>query len=311
MREKRRINAVNLELLLRPTTFSSTILAEMWDGLGLLERVSVLLRFLEESRGLFGEKMKIKVLNDPSPVVRMLAVRCCHIIEEYEPDLYAKLKADPSALVRAAMNSDVPLFDKEEFGLLSHIERLGVIALSDYVWEEEFAEFIVDGLQSAALQEKEAAELVVEFVRNPKLLHGKNREPEDGLDWYSMNKAFEAIWNLTTCTPARVHHAIAWEYPLEIGDSVIPDEMLNRMSKHAIKALVWRRYKPLLELIESAPERFSEEIKQAVQQSADVEQNRQPVYSDLDALREEFSQFRHETTERLDALLRYLSRHTG
>lgn len=303
------VNKEHIELFFRPTVFSQTILAEIWDALSLLERINLLL-CLRGSSGLMVKELRIKTLKDPSPVVRMLAVKCTYISEDDEPELYAGLKADPSALVRAAVTQQhISYFiTAENLGPLSHIERLGLIALSDSLNEEDFAQFIVDGLRNQTLPEEEAAELVCEFVRNPNLSAGFDREPADGLDWYSMQKDFEAIWDLTTCTPPRVHQAIAWEYPLEVCDNSISDEMLNRMNESVIEALVWCRYRPLLKLLESTPERFSDKIKKAAQQSANKNKIKKNAHSELDILREELNKLRAEMGERLDTLFRQIER---
>ena len=251
----------NFELFFRQTTFSEMLLVEIWDGLSLMERIELLIYFVESGRFL-NDELKIKALSDSNPVGRMLAVQCSNICQDKKPDLYSRLKEDPSALVRAVATAGVGSFFviPDVFKSWNHIERLTHIALSDSFSGESLAEFIISGLQSQSLLEKEAAELVCEFVQNPKLTKGLGREPVDGLDWYSIGKEFKAIWNLTTCTPWFVHSSIARKYPLEIGDNFIPVETINRMKEGAIKNLIWRQYKPLLKLIEKNPKQFSEGV---------------------------------------------------
>ncbi len=255
----------NLELLYRPTVFSRKLLAEMWDGLSLMERVDLLLDSAK-FKGFMGDELHMKALSDSNPVVRMLAAQCSYVSKDEEPDLHAQLKADPSPLVRAVMNGATSFFvTPDVFKRWNHIERLTHIALTDFFSGESFAEFITSGLQSQTLPEKEAAELVCEFVHNPKFSKSLTREPADGIDWYSIGQDFKAVWNLTTCTPWVVHSLIAWEYPLEIGDNSVTVEMINRTHDGVIKALIWRQYKPLLEFIKNKPKQFSEGVLKEVE----------------------------------------------
>lgn len=272
------------ELFNRQTIFSRTLVAEMWDGLSLLERVDFLLNLVELRQSLMDNELRSKVLNDPNPVVRMLAVKCNYISEDKEPDLYAQLKADPSAVVRVALLTGFC----RDLKPLSHAERLGVIALSEKLSDiKDFAEFIVNGLQGGqtlneaeagveglrldctgselqrgqTLSEAEAAELVREYVLNPKLAEHLGNEPVDAYDMVTKGKIFEAIWNLTTCTWGKVHSAIAEYYPMRTIDCSISEAMIERFNDNVLGILVYRQYRPLLELIKNKPERFSKEVK--------------------------------------------------
>lgn len=300
----------HFELLLRRTRFGHAILNEAWDGLTVKERIELLLHLIP--LGSSPRELITKALNDPSPVVRMLAVKgSC--ISKQDPDLYAKVQSDPSPLVRAALalNDGGLIFDLKGLLSMPQIERLGVIALSDpSIDGENFAQFIVDNLQNKAISESEAAELVDEFVRNPHAIFEVEAEPidiKDGIEWYSRNKGFTDIWNLTTCTPFPVHRAVAWKYPLYTGDGdTIPDEMLGRMSVQALEALVFRGHKPLLDRLEKNPEQFDERVRKAIEAAAIGEDGTgkggtRPE-SEIGELREELNELRTEMRELFQAL---------
>lgn len=297
------------ELFLRRTTFSQTLLAEIWDGLTTKERVEVLLH--PTLKNLWPPELAMKAASDSNAAVRMLSVRW--ISEKDDPESYAKLKLDESPLVRAAIAEGRfgLLADPEKLLPLSQIERLGVVALSSTfgIGEEPFAKFIVDSLQNHALSESEAAELLCEFIRNPRTAFSVERQPLDGMDWHSIRRAFEAIWNLTTCTPIPVHHTIAWEYPLQTGHGdLIPAEMFTRMSVEALSALVFRGHKPLLDQIMKTPESFDEHVREAVE-AADIGKDapsereaRALVRSDLGEARQDVVELRQEMRELFEAL---------
>jgi hypothetical protein len=294
----------HFEILLRPTWFCRKLLVEIWNDLNTSERIDLMLHF-----GSLPAELKEKALNDSNPVIRMLAAKACDISESSDPELYEKLKADKSPFVRATLYTKGLFPDSFEYELdalikLSHVERLGAIALSDFISGKPFAKFICEGLQNQSFSEKEAAQLVIEFVRNPKLNRGMERESLDGMHWHTRKGNFDAIWNLTTCTTPKVHLIIALEYPLKFGFSnTIPEEMFERMSKESLRQLVWRGHKPLLKLIEENPEQFDEEINNAAQDFAEIEdklERQEP--SEVDELSMELKEFRDEVNNRLDTI---------
>jgi hypothetical protein len=254
------------------------------------------------------DELKNKALSDSNPVIRMLAVKNSHISESDEPELHAKLKSDKSPFVRAAMHARNILafpYDLNDLRNLSHIERLGAIALSDSISETNFAKFIIEGMKNQLFSEKEAAELVLEFVRNPNLHRGLKIKPSDGMDWHSRKENFEAIWNLTTCTSPMVHIPIAAEYPIVWGDNdTFPNDIFGRMNQEALMEIVWRGYKPLIDKINKNPERFNEEIQKAARDYSELEttletQERSEEYEEFF---KELKELRSEVNERLDAM---------
>jgi len=250
----------HFELLLRRTPFCTSLLSQVWDGLSTLERIDLLLHFIETGTTI-SEEIMTKAIGDPNPVIRMLTIKCSSISEHDDSGLFEKIKSDSSPLVKVALQEQPLLFDVDKILQFTHIEKLGLIAFSNYISGESFAELIVQGLQNNKISEDEASEIVLEFIRNPKLIENVKREPIDGLDDYTLNKDFAAIWGLTTCTSPRIHNVIAWEYPLSIVDKgTFPDEMLDRMSKNALVALIWRNHAPLFKCISEFPERFDKDI---------------------------------------------------
>jgi hypothetical protein len=266
------MDEIKFELLLRQTPFCSLILSELWDQLNILEKIELLNYYSSKSKAV-PEQICIKAVQDPNPIVRMLAAKNTYFFFKPENrELHQKLLEDSSLFVTSAMHVNRKLKD---FDKLSQLEKLGVIALSSSIDHEEFANFISNSLQKEMISENDAADLVIEFVRNLRLRPLRLEEGEyfeEGLDWYSNLKQFEAIWNLTTCTPPKVHYVIASEYPLETGqlDDTFSEEMLFNMSEDAIEILVWRQYKPLLALIVKTPERFNNKIHDAVSQTKDT-----------------------------------------
>ena len=188
-------NAI-FELLFRETVFSSELLVDIWDSLTTLERIEVANKLKSMPKRLLS-----KAINDPNPVVRMLAGRNNTISKDNASDLYEKLLADTSPIVKAGIMSKSFLFDTKTLIPLSHVARLGVIALTDGLPGKSFSEFILGGLKSKLFTETEAGELVIEFVRNPALTRNMLREPIDGMDDHMMGENFKAIWELTVTTP--------------------------------------------------------------------------------------------------------------
>lgn len=292
--------------MLRDTPFSRVLVAELWDNLSSLERIDILTQLGSIPTGLFK-----KAFNDTSPVVRMLAVKSFYLDQGEEPELYEKIRSDRSPLVQAAIQETEVGLDLEEMGSLSQIEKLGVVALSGSILDESFADFIIKGISNQIISEQEASALVFEFVRNPHCKFAIERESLDGLDNYSLNKGFNDIWNLTTCTSRKVHHAIVWEYSLTTGDGdTIPEEMLNRMSNETLEALVWRNHKPLLDLVKKNPKKFDNKIVGAVETNSDYPTSTaiiDPIKgNDIDLLRVELLRVKEEINERFDLLTQQL-----
>lgn len=311
----------HFELLLRRTPLCQALLSDAWEGLNTGQRIDLLLHLVGPSAAMPADLLA-KAITDPNAVVRMLAAKGSYISERDDPDLYARLMNDPSPFVRAAMKGDKLFIDKSDLSSLTdHVERLGVIALADFVSDEAFAAFISEGLAQKTLSEEEAAELVIEFVRNPNNISGIEKEPVDGLDWYSITKGFEAMWSLTTSTPLKVHHIIAWEYPLRTGDGpalshTIPDEMLDRMSTHALEALAHRQYEPLLKKLKETPDKYDEKVHEAARLEAEFGGSKKSHgRSEIASLREELEEFRVEVRERVDELAQqitdFMSRRRG
>lgn len=292
----------HFELLLRPTSFGTFLLTEVWDDLNTLERIDLM-----TSLDCIPNELVDKALKDSNPVIRMLALWICGFSEEHDVDWDQVLEADKFPFISAALHArrffpTPPALD--DFIKLIHIQRLGAIALSDCISEKHFAKFICEGLQKKLFSEKEAAELVFEFVKNPWLNRELRSGPLNGDDWHTKSKDFEAIWNLTTCTPPEVHYAIAAEYPFEWGlQDTIPRKILDRMSQDALEALAYRGYEPLLKLIKQNPKRYDKKVQEVAQASAELRDNDEiiePLYSDESIAK--LRKFRSEVNERFDKI---------
>lgn len=301
------------EFLFRKTTFCRALLSEAWDALNGGQRIELLLQLGAQSVVL-PETLQSKAFADPNPVVRMLAVKYSYIVKGDSPGLDTKLMGDVSPFVRAVMKAET-VVDSDVLKPLDHIERLGVIALTDTVDDTSFAEFIVESLKNHSISEHEADELVTEFVHNPNLVRIVERKVDDGLDWYMIKKNFEAIWQLTTCTPPVVHREIAWKYPLFTGSrDTISDELLDHMSKLTLGALAFRQHKPLLKRLQTYPERFGEDIHRSAEEGARYgTELPEPValQTRLDEfhaeMRETIEKFRAEIQESMKSLSRQIA----
>jgi hypothetical protein len=299
-----------LEFLLRRTSFCRTVLSESWDILGGSERIELLLHLWAQDSGV-PEDLPSKACTDPNPVIRMLAAKCSYVSEQEFPELYVKLMNDDSPLVRAAMKGGGLSVRRRDLEPLSHIERLGVIAMAEHIDEESFAEFIEESLKDHSLAEDEAVVLVIEFLRNPNVVRNIESEPLDGMDAYTIRQQFDAVWRLTTSTPPNVHRDLAWEYPLHLGGDLsgptipatIPAEMLNYMSKTALEALAYRQHELLLEKLKTSPEKFDEEIHHSAQYGAERDEaTKANAPSEMAALREDLDALRAEIWKSMDAL---------
>jgi len=299
----------HFELLLRGTPFGLTLLLEIWDDLNTMQRIDFLLHQVEQS-SVVPTELIFKAIDDPNPVVRMFAVYKSYISEEENPELYAKLINDTSPLVRAARNSNKLMFEEKDLIALDHTGRLGVIALADYHYSNVFVQFITNGLQNNSLSEDEAAELVTEFVSNPKILSSTTEEPSDGQDWYYQGECFKAIWSLTNTTPPNVHSQIVWKYPIKTEGGLghkIPEELIDGMSESALYALARRQQEYLLKKLEETPDKYDKKIHEAALDGSDepgfIKKN---AYSEIEELRRELEQFRDEMRESLNILTEHL-----
>lgn len=310
------MNNKYLELLLRRTSFSEALLSHLWDSLDEIQRIELLLQFTFKQEAV-PRDIQVKAVQDKSPIVRMLSARSTSFFFERDnPELHGKLLSDSSSFVKAAMNLSIDVADLLQ---LTHLERLGVIALSTSIDEEKLANFILNSLEKQLMTETEAASLVVEFVRNPRLkpiILGDGQYFEDGLLWHTNWSQFKAIWNLTTCTPPKVHHVIAYEYPLTTGqDDPIPEEMIYRMSEDALVAIVWRQHKPLLDLIEKNPEHFNERVHDAVRLASEADSTISSNVDEKDASSGSIDKLRTEIHSRLDDMenniIKVLSKRRG
>jgi hypothetical protein len=251
-----------------------------------------------------------KAANDSNSIVRMLAVKDGYLAEEDNPELYIRLTNDDSPLVRAALKADGGrcLWNLDLLSL-SQVERLGVIALAHIFNQETFIAFISDGLSENLLSEDEAAELVTEYILNPKLVKCSIRE-----DWdisSTKRKEFEKMWNLTTSTSPKVHSTIAWEYPTKTDGALghsIPDEMLERMSPYALEALAYRQFGPLFKKLTETPEKFDQSIHDAARNAALAYQSKSHDQTEIASLREELREFRAEVKDCLGALAQHISK---
>ncbi len=302
----------HFELLLRQSPFCRAMLSDVWEALNSGQQIDLLLHLSRQSTGI-PRNLQLRATQDANPVIRMLAVRCSYVSAEHTPGLYSRLINDPSPLVRAEIKRhDRHFIDARDFASLSQEERLGVVALSDSLYERALAEFVTEGLVKKILTEHEAVELVVEFMRNPSFVRNLERDPGDGLDRGTMRENFEAIWNLTTSTPPRVHKVIAWEYPLRTARGVlphtIPDEMLERMSTEALQALAFRGYEPLLDRINKTPDKFDQKVRDAAHNGAELRcLKTNDDQSEIALLREELDKLRTEIRGDIDALAQQIS----
>ena len=82
------------------------------------------------------------------------------------------------------------------------------------------------------------------------------------------------------------------------------------MSNESLEALVWRNYKPLLDLLKKSPKQFDEKIHKAVEVNSDYQTSTRitdPLKgNDIDILRVELLRIKEEINERVDALTQQL-----
>ena len=298
----------NFEILQRGTKFSKLIFEEIWEFLSSSERIYLMMDFEDLEEGIIE-----KALEDPNPYIRMLAVKATLIDENNNPEKYNKIKKDESYIVQIALKRQKGLFiDANKLKSFDHAERLGIIALSaDGLSEESFAEFICEGLKGNLFSEREAREMLMEYLRNPNLV---NKEigyiPDDNPGYWicSTENKFNAIWNLTTCTPPNVHYIIANEYPLYLSNGhTIPDKILRNMSDDALERLIWRRYEPLINDINKNFESYSEKVVSTSIKIKDyIEEDKEYIIrfkdDSNDDLNEKFDNFRLQINNRLDKM---------
>jgi hypothetical protein len=297
------MDATRFEIFLRGTEFSATILEQLWLEMSTFEKVDFMLD-CKQNRRYLPKKINMMALGDGSALIRMLASKLAHQPTEAEAKLINNAETDPNTFVRASCG----FCHFEKIIDLPHDERLARVALTDMgLFGNHFADFITDNLTNGKLAEKEAMELVDEFVNNPAA--ARYLEVDDSSEC-AIYRDFNAIWNLTLLSPA-LSDKIIWKYPLVSGDGgTIPSEVLDKMSTDQMSKLIWRGYKPLIQAINKNPRGFD---KKLVKDAIDAKRysGSSGKRSETELLSDELRLAKTEILAKLDAVLTKSSESSG
>ncbi len=251
------------EYLRRGTRFSALLAIEYWSVLTSKERIE----FLFTLRRSIPDDLLSIALSDESSVVRMVAAQ---FSQGSQNDARRKAKSDPSQLVRGAF--EIRIYSATALAALSQTERTVAIALSERVSGTALAEFIRNGVKDGSLSVEDAADLLHEFCCNPDLLSGYTewdriilgeRRDAEGSLVYGFGQEFRDLWLLTTDLPYSVTWPISEEFPTDSLHYSIPVEVLHKAPEGVLAGIAGRGYRPLLDLIDKEPDKYSERVLEA------------------------------------------------
>lgn len=199
-------------------------------------------------------------IDDACDLVRMIACSP-EFAHESVQDRLDEMAKDKSMYVRASAHAHSPI--ATALTALSQRERVLMIGLKRRCLTGDFVKALKAGLTSGTLSDKEAAELVRAFSKNPNLVRDYE-DPEsirDGIDFWSVNSSFKKFWQFGAESPMEVALAVADYFPT--GSSKLCEVPLDLLTPAMLEALVYRKYEPLLRRIRENPSAFSDSVVKA------------------------------------------------
>lgn len=273
---------------LTDTPLNRVLLLECWDALS-PESKGDLLGHYSETRTCPGWLVQ-KALDDPLPYIRYLAVsnwRYSPVDAEDQP-LMARIEADPSPLVRAALL-------RKEYGSqgmgwmleVSQLERLVYMGRHHTISGDFLYRFLIEAV--GKIPDEELADLMTEYCRNPDIRESLTQSSGDGeSDWIAWTW-FVKVWELIGVVPKAVYMPILWYFPTEAqGRHSVPEEVLAKLVKDddaGLGALLWRhdaRLPKLRERVAQHPEEFCEQARYGAEMFAKYAQMGRPEPTPLE-----------------------------
>lgn len=233
------------------------LIESIWSRLSVIEKSDLLLN----QRLSYHESIVSLASVDECDAIRMLAYSprliTLHLLKGIEAAVN-----DKSLLVRAAAyankNFDLALKSLNQEG------RLIMIGLRRSGGATAILDFVKYGLSTNTLSTKDAADIFSAYSINPNLTadYTDSNRIRDGVDFFSVNSTFQAVWAYANEAPRDIADAISDKFPM--GHQEIQEIPLESCTPNVLEALVWRGYKPLLEKINDNPNAFSKEVNKAL-----------------------------------------------
>jgi hypothetical protein len=244
-----------LEDLLRPTPLGRTKLMAAWDGLDVTSQLEVLAEVVSCSeRTSYDRAFWEKALTSHCEYVRYVAARDADLNDRDPNDLrlLKQIEADPSVLVRnARAGAFYP--EPDQFAAFPIETKLILVGGDDPPPSgERFAQWVELSIGNEATDQQELVDVVVEYMRNPKLKEKSEWEDIDGLTWWGIGQEFIALWNLVPKAPKPVAIELLRHLPVSASFGIgynIPEEVLKWVETSPyVAVLLWREDVEMSEL---------------------------------------------------------------
>jgi hypothetical protein len=109
---------------------------------------------------------------------------------------------------------------------------------------EAFAQWIEFSIANKNISEDELVDVIVEYVRNPKLKEKSELEDIDGLTWWTTRKEFDGLWKVVPKVPRAVATELVRRLPVRASFGIgyeFPEEILKWIERSPYLAiLLWR-----------------------------------------------------------------------
>src|SRR5262249_20638014 len=153
--------------------------------------------------------------------------------EPRESAILHRISEDPSALVRYA-NASATYSEAQGFFALPMEARLVAVCGDSVPGGEKFAEWIKLGLANQAASEDDLLDVLVEYLRNPKLKETSELEDIDVLSWHIISQDFNALWNLVPIVPKSLAFELVSKLPWQASFGAgyqMPEDMLHWLER--------------------------------------------------------------------------------
>jgi hypothetical protein len=270
-----------LEELCRKAPLQEKVVTTAWPSLSVESKLQVIdcIQRTGSSRDTPGWLLGLALLED-AHIVRFWAARTYHFsnredsvigeiqipgVGSEEKARYKRAIEDRSELVRTAATAPggfLALFSDAR----THLDRLHFVrhaARPDY---SHLIDFLESGIASG-VPALELYEVHEEFFANPAVVEAIKDARHDGYSSYQVDKAIDRAWALVAKAPNPLRLQIAARAPLVLGFKKVPVETLAALPDDILTTVLWRNEQPakaLLELVNSQPDRFSEEVHKSL-----------------------------------------------
>lgn len=248
----------HLDTLMQPTPSGVTKLIAAWDGLHTETQIEIISRLASARYPAYlAEKVRAKAFENQNSYIRYLAYRGFYLDRNdiKSQQVKARIEADRDPLVRFSILenewaiADPEIKSPELFFRLPHEARLAKVRELNGHGEEiaSLISFAVENLlKEGVVSEFELYEVLADYLTRPSF---RTRYSEDnwhhsydGYAVYSAGKEMDALWGVVAKSPPPVSLVLIEALPVNYGlGSGIPKDVLNRLDRHQLQALLYRR----------------------------------------------------------------------